>query len=73
MTTDIKKQIEEMKEKIYEIQRDLGMYLDNEQDELQGITEDTEKYERQEEIVSALKDAIDNLEDAMDNIQIAID
>ena len=73
MTTDIKKQLAEMKEKIYELQRDLGMYLDNEQDELQGVAEDSEEHERQEEIVSALKDAIDNLEDAMDNIQIAID
>lgn len=73
MRTDIRKQIAEMKERIYELQRDLTMYLDDEQDELNAIPEDTEEYERQEEIVTALKDAVDNLEDAMDNMQIAID
>jgi methyl-accepting chemotaxis protein len=73
MRADIKKQLAEMKEKIYELQRDLSMYLDDEQDELNTIAEDNEEYERQEEIVTALKDAVDNLEDAMDNIQIAID
>ena len=73
MRADIRKQIAEMKERIYELQRDLTMYLDDEQDELNVIPEDTEEYERQEEIVTALKDAVDNLEDAMDNMQIAID
>ena len=73
MRADIRKQIAEMKEKIYELQRDLSMYLDDEQDELNAIPEDSEEYERQEEIVTALKDAVDNLEDAMDNIQIAIE
>ena len=73
MRADIRKQIAEMKERIYELQRDLTMYLDDEQDELNAIPEDNEEYERQEEIVTALKDAVDNLEDAMDNIQIAID
>lgn len=73
MRADIRKQIAEMKERIYELQRDLTMYLDDEQDELNAIPEDTEEYERQEEIVTALKDAVDNLEDAMDNIQIAIE
>ena len=73
MRADIRKQIAEMKERIYELQRDLTMYLDDEQDELNAIPEDTEEYERQEEIVTALKDAVDNLEDAMDNMQIAID
>lgn len=73
MRADIRQQIAEMKERIYELQRDLSMYLDDEQDELNAIPEDTEEYERQEEIVTALKDAVDNLEDAMDNIQIAID
>lgn len=73
MRADIRKQIAEMKERIYELQRDLSMYLDDEQDELNSIPEDNEEYERQEEIVTALKDAVDNLEDAMDNIQIAID
>lgn len=73
MRADIRKQLAEMKEKIYELQRDLSMYLDDEQDELNTITEDNEEHERQEEIVTALKDAVDNLEDAMDNIQIAID
>ena len=73
MRADIRKQIAEMKEKIYELQRDLSMYLDDEQDELNTIPEDSEEYERQEEIVTALKDAVDNLEDAMDNMQIAID
>lgn len=73
MKADIKKQLAEMKEKIYELQRDLSMYLDDEQDELNSIPEDNEEYERQEEIVTALKDAVNNLEDAMDNIQIAID
>jgi chromosome segregation ATPase len=73
MRDDIRKQLAEMKEKIYELQRDLGMYLDNEQDELNAIPEDSEEHERADEIVTALKDAVDNLEDAMDNIQIAID
>lgn len=73
MRADIRKQLAEMKERIYELQRDLTMYLDDEQDELNAIPEDTEEYERQEEIVTALKDAVDNLEDAMDNIQIAIE
>ena len=73
MRADIRKQIAEMKEKIYELQRDLSMYLDDEQDELNAIPEDSEEYERQEEIVTAIKDAVDNLEDAMDNIQIAIE
>ena len=73
MRADIRKQLAEMKERIYELQRDLSMYLDDEQDDLNAIPEDTEEYERQEEIVTALKDAVDNLEDAMDNIQIAID
>ena len=73
MRADIRKQLAEMKERIYELQRDLSMYLDDEQDELNAIPEDNEEYERQEEIATALKDAVDNLEDAMDNIQIAID
>ena len=73
MRADIKQVLADMKERIYELQRDLGMYLDNEQDELNAIPEDNEEYERQEEIVTALKDAVDNLEDAMDNLQIAID
>ena len=73
MTAEIKKELAEMKEKIYELQRDLGMYLDNEQGELQGITEDSEEHEKQEEIVNALTEAVDNLEEAMNNIQIAID
>lgn len=73
MRDDIKKVLAEMKEKIYELQRDLTMYLDDEQDTLNTIPEENEEYERQEEIVTALKDAVDNLEDAMDNIQIAID
>lgn len=73
MKDDIRKVLAEMKEKIYELQRDLGMYLDDEQETLSGIPEDNEEYERQEEIVTALKDAVDNLEDAMDNMQIAID
>lgn len=73
MRDDIRKVLAEMKEKIYELQRDLGMYLDNEQEELNDIPEESEEYERQEDIVTALKDAVDNLEDAMDNIQIAID
>lgn len=73
MRADIRKQLAEMKERIYELQRDLTMYLDDEQDELNAIPEDTEEYERQEEIVTALKDAVDNLEDAMDNMQIAIE
>ena len=73
MRDDIKKVLAEMKERIYELQRDLSMYLDDEQDELNAIAEDTEEYERQEEVVTALKDAVDNLEEAMDNMQIAID
>ena len=73
MRADIRKQIAEMKERIYELQRDLTMYLDDEQDELNAIPEGTEEYERQEEIVTALKDAVDNLEEAMDNMQIAVD
>ena len=73
MRADIRKQLAEMKERIYELQRDLSMYLDDEQDELNAIPEDNEDYERQEEIVTALKDAVDNLEETMDNIQIAID
>ena len=73
MRADIKQVLADMKERIYELQRDLGMYLDNEQDELNAIPEDNEEYERQEDIVTALKDAVDNLEDAMDNLQIAID
>lgn len=73
MRADIRQQIAEMKERIYELQRDLTMYLDDEQDTLNTIPEENEEYERQEEIVTALKDAVDNLEDAMDNIQIAID
>lgn len=73
MRADIRKQLAEMKERIYELQRDLSMYLDDEQDELNAIPEDNEDYERREEIVTALKDAVDNLEETMDNIQIAID
>ena len=73
MKADIRKQIGEMKEQIYELQRDLSMYLDDEQETLNNTAVDSEEYERQEEIVTALKDAVDNLEDAMDNIQIAIE
>ena len=73
MRADIRKELAEMKERIYELQRDLTMYLDDEQSDLNAIPEDNEEYERQEEIVTALKDAVDNLEDAMDNMQIAID
>jgi len=73
MRADIRQELATMKERIYELQRDLGMFLDTEQAELQNVPDDTEEYERQEEIVTALKDAVDNLEDAMDNIQIAID
>lgn len=73
MRADIRKQLAEMKEKIYELQRDLGMYRDDEQKTLSGIPDDSEEHERQEEIVTALQDAVDNLEDAMDNMQIAID
>lgn len=73
MRATTRKELAVMKERIYEIQRDLTMYLDNEQEELNDIPEDSEDYEVAEDIIAALTEAIDNLEDAMDNIQIAID
>ena len=73
MLTDTRRTLEKFKETLYEMQTDLSIMLVDEEEALDRIPQDSEKYDSAWEIVSAFKDAIDSLEETMDNLQIAID
>ena len=73
MLTDIRQTLEKFKEQLYEMQTDLCIMIDDEQEALDRIPQDSEEAEIGWSIIFSLRDTTEALEEVMDSLQAAID